>query len=115
MTVLTWIVWQLYSYGIGSWLAFVFVAFCAARYGRWWLIPVGHVVVAAIICFLDVCWIEAEMGKPGWDGTPDMDVVFQLGFLMRVLLINTVLLPITAIGIWLRRYRHASSREVQNT
>ncbi|MCY3021179.1 MAG: hypothetical protein NTW87_19365 [Planctomycetota bacterium] len=103
MQITTWILWQLLSYSIVSWLAFVLIVFCAARYGGWWLVPVGHLVVAAIIVFLDIRWIRAEMGSPGWDGTPDMDIVFHFGVLARILLINSVLLPITGIGIWRRR------------
>ncbi len=114
MQITTWILCQLSSYGIGTWLILVFIAFCAARYGGCWLIPVGHLVVAAIIVFLDIRWIQGEMNKPGWDGTPDMDIIFEFGVLMRILLINTVLLPVTAIGIWLRRRKCASSSEILN-
>jgi hypothetical protein len=97
---------QLLSYSPLSWAAFALIAFCAARYGGWWLVPVGHLMVAAIICFLDMCWIQEEMSKPGWNGQPDMDAVFDLGVVLRILLINTTLLPITKIGLWRRRVSH---------
>jgi len=67
------------------------------------LVPVGFLVVTALIIFLDVRWVQAEMSKPGWDGTPDMDIIFDIGVLMRVLNLNTILLPITGVGILLRR------------
>lgn len=101
--ILTWIGWQLLSYGALSWLVFLLVAYCVARYGRWWLIPVGHLAIALLIVFLDIAWIQSEMSKPDWNGLPDMDIGFSLGVLFRILLVNTVLLPITGLGLWYRR------------
>ena len=103
MHIINWMLWQLFSYGLVTWLAFLLIAYSAARYGGWRLVPVGHLVVAAIILFLDMRWIRAEMSRPGWDGTPDMDMVFHFGVLMRILLVNAILLLVTAIGLWRRR------------
>ena len=49
MQIATWILWQLLSYGMGSWLVFVLIASCAARYGGYGSIFAGHLVVAAIV------------------------------------------------------------------
>ncbi|MBE0356090.1 hypothetical protein PPHE_a0961 [Pseudoalteromonas phenolica O-BC30] len=38
------------------------------------------------------------MKNPEWDGTPDMDILFFLGIIFRVIIINTCLLPIGLIG-----------------
>ena len=41
----------------------------------------------------------------GWDGVPDMDIIFQFGVLLRVVLINTVLLPLALFARWMSRRR----------
>ncbi|MDB5340925.1 MAG: hypothetical protein JWN70_6544 [Planctomycetaceae bacterium] len=86
------------TYGIMWWLIFAAVAFCTARYGFWWSVPVGHIVTAVIIYVLDVMWAQAVMQKPdsNWDG--DLDMLFACGILVRVLMVNTLLLPITVLG-----------------
>jgi len=38
------------------------------------------------------------MKNPEWDGTPDMDILFFLGIIFRVIIINICLLPIGLIG-----------------
>jgi len=109
MEIATFILSQLLSYSIVTWFAFVLIALCAARYGGWWLVPLGHLAVAALIVFLDVRWIQSEMIKPGWNGLPDMDLTFFSGVLMRIILFNAVLLPVTSIGILLNRRKRGKS------
>jgi hypothetical protein len=113
MQVIIWGFWQLLSYSIVSWLAFALIAFCAARYGGWCFVPVGHLVVAIVVVLLDIRWIRAEMNTPGWNGIPDMDVIFYFGMLMRILLINTILLLVTGTGICCRRCKRASNHDIQ--
>jgi hypothetical protein len=103
MQTLLFIFWQLASYSIVTWIVFVAIAFLTARYLPWWCIPIGHFVVAAIIYYLDVRWIRSEMSKPGWDGTPDMDIIFAIGMFVRIILVNTVLLPLSFLGVRMRR------------
>lgn len=98
--------WQFLSYSIATWMTLAFIAFATARYFRWWWIPLGQLAVAVIVYWQDVSWVQTEMRKPNWDGTPDMDIVFMFGVLIRVVLINTALLPFTALGCWLKT-RHA--------
>jgi len=95
--------WQLASYSILSWVTFVAIAFLTARYLPWWCIPIGHLVVAGTIYYLDVRWIRSEMSKPGWNGIPDMDIVFATGMFLRIFLVNTVLLPVSYLGFRQRR------------
>jgi hypothetical protein len=85
------------------WVIFVAVAYCVARYTRWWCIPIGYLVVAVIMYQVDVAWIHYEMSRPGWDGTPDMDMVFAIGLFARMGFLCVALLPFTAVGFWLRR------------
>lgn len=105
MQISTWIIWQFASYSVGTWLVFVAIAFFTARYLPWWCIPIGHIVIGAVIYYLDFRWILSEMRKPSWDGTPDMDIVFHYGVYIRIFLINTVLLPATILGRWWRKRR----------
>ena len=92
-----WIFYELISYSIVSWLVFALVAFSSARFFRAWCIPVGHLVVLAIVFYLDVRWIQVD-----GEGR-DMDAVFLFGIFLHAFMINTALLPVTAFGIWRRR------------
>ncbi len=100
---------QLLVYGIAGWLLFVAVAFCGARFGGWLGIIGGHILVAVIIAYLDIRRIQAVMSAPGWNGVPDMDLVFEIGLLLRIVLVNTLLLPIS-IFAFRQRFLHHGSR-----
>lgn len=93
---------QLASYSPIVWLAFVAIAFGAGRFLGWGSVIFGHFLVAGLVTFLDVQWIQEEMRRPGWDGLPDMDFVFYIGLLIRIVLINTVLLPLSIIAVRMR-------------
>ena len=112
MQTLLFLFWQLASYSIVTWLVFIAIAFLTARHFPWWCIPIGHLVVAGTIYYLDVRWIRSEMSKPGWDGTPDMDIVFAIGMFIRIILVNTVLLPVSYLGIRLRRRERSLSHAI---
>jgi hypothetical protein len=101
---------QLFSYGIFAWVVFVAVAFCAARFGGLLGMFAGHVGIAVIVGVLDVRWVTSAMHSPGWDGTPDMDVVFMVGLVLRILVINTLLLAVTipALCAWRRHHPAAT-------
>jgi hypothetical protein len=92
---------QLLSYSALTWLAFAAIATATPYFLRWRWIPVGHLLVALIVYYLDVAWVQEQMKQPDWDGAPDLDIVFWIGLLPRILLINTVLLPFTLLGAWL--------------
>ncbi len=98
----SWAISQLASYGEWAWALFIAVAFVAACFVRVRGILLGHLLVAIAVATLDVRWVRTEMGKPGWDGQPDQDIVFAIGVLLRVVLINGVLLPVSMVGLWLR-------------
>ena len=65
----------------------------------------GHIVVAGIVVFLDVRWyarwLEIDPSSPGWH---DKDLFF-FGTVLRILMINTLLLLITLLGLQFRK-RH---------
>lgn len=89
---------ELASYGLIAWLAFSAIAFCSAYSDPWWCIISGQIVVGVIVAILDVRLVRSAMNQPGWNGVPDMDIVFSFGVMIRVLLINFLLLPITGAG-----------------
>jgi hypothetical protein len=97
------------------WLIFVVIAYCVARYTRWWCIPIEYFAVAVVMYQVDVAWIHYEMRRPGWDGTPDMDIVFAIGLFARMGLLWVALLPVTAVGIWLRRRHSRPTKSLQAT
>ena len=57
----------------------------------------------AAVVVLDVRWIQAEVHNPVWNGQPDQDIVFTIGVVLRILLINTSLLPLSCLALRLRR------------
>lgn len=103
MGIIYWTFSQLISYGVWTWVLFVAIAFAAAYLLRLPGIFLGHVLVAIAVVVFDLQWIESEMRKPGWDGQPDQDFVFMIGVVLRILLINTVLLPVSLLALRLRR------------
>ena len=83
------------------WLLFVAIAFVSARYfGRRGII-VGVVALAILIYILDIMWITADIKEHPEHGR-DTDFVFLFGVLIRIVLFNIVLLPVTFIGMKLR-------------
>lgn len=106
---MTWALSQLCSYSVIAWFTFISMTLTAAYFGHGWGIIVGHVLVAFTVLWLDMRWIQAEMDAPGWDGVPDMDIVFQIAVLLRVILINTVLLPISLSSRWFS-LRHTKAK-----
>ena len=93
---------RLFCYSVFT-LLWKAIAFTAARLLRWPGIFLGHLVIAAIVVVLDIRWIQAEMHAPGWNGQPDQDIMFALGAFLRIVLINTVLLPVSLFAILLTK------------
>jgi len=108
MEVLFYLLLMILGYG-WWWAAFVGLVYCAARYTPWPCIPVAFLVVAALVFYLDVRMVEAEMAKPDWDGTPDQDMVFLLGVLLRIVLVSIILSPVALAGLRLKRRGKAAS------
>lgn len=104
-----WAFLELTSYGVLPWVVFLAIAVATAYLFRVPGVFLGHVLIAIAVVVLDVQWIQSEMRAPGWDGQPDQDIVFLAGVLMRILLINTVLIPMSLITLRLRRSRWSQS------
>jgi hypothetical protein len=108
--IIYWAFSQLTSYGVWPWVLFVAIALVAALLLRVPGIFLGHVLVAVAVVIFDVQWIQSEMRKPGWDGQPDQDFVFMMGVAVRIVLINTTLLPVSVLALRLRRSLHRAGR-----
>lgn len=100
-----WALLQLVSYSALWWCVFIFVAGLSACRGRLISVMAGHLIIAVMITILDVRWVEDAMTTPEWDGSPDFDFLFPIGVLLRVLLVNSLLLPVSVTV--LRRARRA--------
>jgi len=96
---------QLFSYSPLSWIAFVSIATGAACLGRWWGLIAGQVIVAMLVGYLDVVYQSQHTAEM------DTDFLFGLGMMVRMLLINTVLLPISAFTLFaaIRRRKHVQA------
>jgi hypothetical protein len=96
---------QLMAYSPVVWAVIAVTTFGLAWYGRVYGVFAAHLLVAAVIAVLDVRWVQEEMSRPGWQssGGPDLDGLFLIGVLLRIVLINVVLLPAAGLGIFLRR------------
>lgn len=86
---------QLMSYSLLNWMAFISVAVLCAYFGKGLGIIAGHLVIAVLVGIFDVIWIQSIMAQPGWEGDPDQDIVFMLGMLLRIVLVNTALIPLS--------------------
>lgn len=86
---------QLMSYSLLNWMAFISVAVLCAYFGKGLGIIDGHLVIAVLVGIFDVIWIQSIMAQPGWEGDPDQDIVFMLGMLLRIVLVNTALIPLS--------------------
>lgn len=93
-----WFLSQLASYGVFTLIAFVVCSYVFARKGGWPAVVLGHLGIAMLVMVLDILWIQEAMSRPGWSGSPDMDIIFSFGVFIRVIFINTLLLPISAMG-----------------
>jgi hypothetical protein len=93
-----WIVLQLLSYPLLNWLLFVGIALLASYLGGWIGIVVGCFVVSLAVLLLDIDYATTHAYM-------DMDIVFTMGVMFRAVLINGVLLPFSALGVFLRRRR----------
>jgi hypothetical protein len=109
MQILLYFLYHLLTYGLW-WLAFIGLVFCAARYTPWPCIPLAFLVVAFLIYYVDFTWVQTEMRKPGWNGTPDLDMIFMFGVLVRIVLVSIILTPVAIVGF---RFRRRSRRASQ--
>lgn len=99
MLVLKFMLLQLMSYSLLNWMAFISVALLFAYFGRGMGIIAGHLVIAVLVGVFDVIWIQSIMAQPGWEGDPDQDIVFMLGMLLRIVLVNTALIPLSVFTL----------------
>jgi hypothetical protein len=93
-----WIALQFLSCPLLCWLLFVGIALLASYFAGWIGILVGCFVVALGVLLLGIDYATTHAYM-------DMDIVFTMGVIFRAVLINGILLPISALGFFLRRRR----------
>jgi hypothetical protein len=104
--MLALIIGQILSYSLLAWIAFAAVAIVPSGTGKVPGMIVGHCVIAVIVLALDVNWVRSAMSSPTYNPNtgPDFDaafyILFPVGVLLRVVAINTVLLPLSFAAIW---------------
>ena len=95
------ILYDIWWYG-WLWLGFVAVAFCTTRFMGGFGCLLSGFVIAGILLVLDVNWIYDDMRHHPENGR-DADFIFMFGVLIRVVVFNLLLLPVSFLGAWLRR------------
>lgn len=89
------------------WFALVAIAYCGARYFGWNGMIGGAFLICVLIVVVDVNWIFEEMRKHPERGR-DADFIFWFGVIFRLVVFNVVLLPVTVVGLKVRRRRKLS-------
>ena len=100
---------SLAAYGAVRWAMFAGITFVLVRYTGWLGMFISHCVVAVLIAQHDIAWVQAAIKAPGWDGAPDMDLIFWIGVAFRVVVVNCLLLPIALISY---RYRVCDANDI---
>jgi membrane protein YqaA with SNARE-associated domain len=93
-----WIVLQFLSYPLLNWLLFVGIALLASYLGGCVGVFLGCLAVSFAVLLLDIDYAMTHEYM-------DMDIVFTMGVMARAVLINGALLPVSALGVLLRRRR----------
>ncbi len=94
---------QILSYSIVDWGCFIAITFIGTRYGKWLGLVTGQIIIAFAVTCLDLRWLHDQAQLPDWDGAPDQDPAFYMGLGGRIVLINTLLLPVAFYALAIRR------------
>ncbi len=94
---------QILSYSILTWGVFLAITFVGTRFGRWLGLIAAQILIALTVTWLDFLWLRDQSQMPNWNGSPDLDPAFYMGLLPRIVLINTVLLPVAFYAFALRK------------
>jgi hypothetical protein len=90
------------------WLCFLVIAFCGARWFWWFGVVASALIISALILGIEVHSVFQDMREhPDWGR--DADFVFWFGVLCRIVIYNIFFLPVSIVGLKLRkRTRHAT-------
>ena len=95
------------EYGL-LWLPMLAIAYCTARYMRWWCIPIGQTAIGVLVLLWAANMANNGAAIMGSNGSNELGVVFLFGVAVRTILINSFLVPVTALGLWQRRIQNES-------
>jgi len=101
-----WAVLKLLSYPLLNWLLFIGIALLASFFGGWIGVIPGHYLIAFVVLLLDIDYAATHEHM-------DTDIVFTIGVLFRIVLINTVLLPVSALGLSARSRRRGRAKSTR--
>src|SRR4051812_28085503 len=104
-------VYEISWYG-AWWLAFIAIALVGSRYFGCRGAVIGAIGLTILIYILDSVWISSAIKNHPEHGR-DTDFVFMLGVLLRAVLFNIVLTPVTIFAFWLRK-RSRSAQDAAN-
>ena len=65
------------------------------------------IVTGITYALLDNAWVDREMSRPDWDGTPDRDAIFLLGSFLRVLSISAMMFVSFALTLFVADRLHS--------
>lgn len=103
MELLLLLATQLFSCGVATWLAFATITFACCRTADLIGMLCGHLLIAVIIFVLDAQWIQEQLQAQDSSGPYDIDGAYYIGVFIRVLLINSSLMPLCLWAIYRRR------------
>lgn len=108
--LMLWIFSQLLAYTPYEWAAFAAITFTCGYFGRGVEIPIGLIIVTTLVIWSDLQWIQSAINAPDWNGAPDQDGIFIIGMIIRIVLVNTTLFPLTLLTLWFA-FRQRKRRE----
>ena len=89
---------QLLEYGVIIWSAWIALATILPLMFNSKGLLLGYTLILVSIPIIDITWVQSEMAKPDWDGQPDIDIIFYIGVIIRIILIMSCLTIVTYIS-----------------
>jgi hypothetical protein len=91
------------EYEFYYWLVWIPLTYFSARKIGFLGILIAQGAVGFSIIVADLIYIHQIMSKPNWDGVPDMDLIFFLGIIARIFVVNIVLFAVALIGWFVKK------------
>lgn len=92
------------EYEFYYWLVWIPLTYFFVRKIGFLGILIAQGAVSFSIIVADLIFIHQIMSNPNWDGIPDMDIIFFLGIIARMIAVNAVLFPVALIGWFVKKH-----------